>query len=75
MSATLEEHSYGGHQPTTFYIVTCQECHVALNSGHHYTEDVKHFAQELADEHNRLNHDGEGDLIDADGKRVGEARG
>ena len=55
MPAKLEQHSYEGwgyNRHNTYCIVVCDECSIALNSGHHYSLENKHFAVELAEKHN-----------------------
>ena len=39
-----------------YYTVECGECHVVLNSGHHYGPLHIHFAYELAEQHNAEHH-------------------
>lgn len=54
--AYLEPHAYDSFpKPLPFWIVRCDHpSHgpIALNSGHHYRENVKHHAEALAAEHN-----------------------
>jgi hypothetical protein len=55
-NAKLEQHVYrDGYGRTEldrpFYIVVCDTCHIALNSGHHYRESHKHHAEALAATH------------------------
>lgn len=48
---------YGrAHLDQRFCTVQCDACGIVLNSGHHYTDDARHFAEALADEHNELRH-------------------
>lgn len=64
--AYLEEHSYPdgyGHRnlDKPFWIARCDDpSHgpIALNSGHHYTADAKHFAEELIARHDADEHAG-----------------
>jgi len=50
MTAVLKEHRYTSGR--RFYIVECDECHAALNSGHHYDDVHRHHAERLATVHN-----------------------
>jgi hypothetical protein len=55
MSATVERHVFQGERPEfdePYYIVTCQPCLVALNSGHQYSDETRHHAYALAAQHN-----------------------
>lgn len=54
MPAELKEHRYTNGK--RFVIVQCDDCGVAFNSAHHYTEAHIHHAQALADLHNRAVH-------------------
>ena len=39
-----------------FCTVQCDECLVVLNSGHHYIDDARHHAVNLARKHNLEHH-------------------
>lgn len=55
MSAIVEKRTHRGELPQfdeTYYIVICQPCLVALNSGHQYDDANRHHAYTLAAQHN-----------------------
>ncbi len=44
----IENHHYSSGKP--FFIVVCDQCHAALNSGHHYSDrDLPHAVKLAAD--------------------------
>lgn len=64
MNAYLEQHTYPDgygrtHLDRPFWIARCDHpAHgpIVLNSGHHYTEKVKHHAERLIAEHDAREH-------------------
>lgn len=53
--ATAERHEYDSFsEPKPFWIATCKVCLVALNSGHHYSDE--RLAQRECDHHNTSTH-------------------
>lgn len=57
MSARVIDRTYPS-SGQAFSTVECEACLVVLNSGHHYHERDRHFAEIAAAHHNEVHHNG-----------------